>query len=291
MMKLFKLLAILLFCAVRINCHADQPSVLVSVAPHKFFVEKIAGDTVSVNLMVPAGASSHTFEPTPKQMISASKADMWFQIGESFEARAGRALKSFKPSMEFIDLRQGLDLIVCHKGDKGYCSCCHGTHDSAIDPHFWLSARQAKIQAATIAKALSAHYPDNKKTYESNLQKFITELDALDQELSDILLPLDRKTVMVSHPAYAYFCRDYHLEQLSIEFEGKDPTPHQLTKVLKEARENNIKTIFIQMQYNNKGAKLIAESIGANVVTLDPYSEQYITAMREIASQFAKALK
>ncbi len=290
-MHLRKFITIFLFFIINLvlPCLAEntQPVVLVSVAPHKFFVEKIAGDTVTVNLMVPAGTSSHTFEPTPKQMLNASHADLWFQIGEAFEPRASQALKSFQPNIQFIDLRQGLDLIICREGNEGYCKCCHGAHESSIDPHFWLSAREAKKQAVTIANALIQRYPMNRNLYNERLELFQKELDALDREIAATLAPLKIRVVMVSHPAYAYFCRDYSLKQLSIEFEGKDPTPHQLTKILRQARENQIHTIFIQMQYNNKGARLVAKEIGAKVVTLDPYSEHYFDSMREIAKNFA----
>lgn len=265
----------------------NKPHVLVSVAPHKFFVEKIAGNTLIVDLMVPAGASSHTFEPTPRQMLTANRADLWFQIGESFEPRASAALRSHNSEMQFIDLRQGLDLIYDSDCSKGHC--CHGAHahEDCVDPHFWLSLRQAKIQAKTIADALSKRYPQNSEIYAENLKKFTQQVDALDEEINAQLASLKNRTVMVSHPAYAYFARDYRLKQLSIEFEGKDPSPQQLTRILTQARQDNIKTIFIQIQYNNKGARLIANEIGANVVTLDPYSENYFETMRAIASHFA----
>ena len=93
---------------------------------------------------------------------------------------------------------------------------------------------------------------------------------------------------MVSHPAYAYFCRDYNLTQLSIEFEGKDPTPFQLTAILNKARDAHIKKIFIQAQYNSKGARLFAKELGAEVVMLGPYAEDYIHSMLEIARRFAE---
>lgn len=263
------------------------PRVLVSVAPHKFFVEKVAGESVVVDLMVPAGASSHTFEPTPKQMLNASHADIWFQIGEGFEPRASKALIGHHPEMQLIDLRKGVDLIY----DKVGCCQHHRQHahgsNGCIDPHFWLSLRQAKIQAKTIADSLSACYPQNAKLYEENLAKFTEELQSLDGELTALLTPLKNRVIAVSHPAYAYFCRDYSLHQLSIEFEGKDPSPRQLTNILTQARRNHIKTIFIQMQYNSKGARLIAHELGANIVTLDPYAEQYFSAMRSIAQSFA----
>lgn len=283
----------LLFCLTTVfSCVSEAETyVLVSVAPHKFFVEKIAGDTLKVELMVPAGASSHTFEPTPKQMMKASNADMWFQIGESFEPRASQALLSHNPKLQLVNLRNGLDLIVSKNGEEGHCKCCHSSsnkNDYCVDPHFWLSARQAKIQAATIADALSQRYPEHKTLYETNLKKFQKELDDLDQEIQTILKPLKNRLIMVSHPAYAYFCRDYDLKQLSIEFEGKDPTPQQLTKTINTARDAHITKIFIQMQYNNKGARLIAKQIGAEVVTLDPYAENYIETMRDIARNFAQ---
>ena len=265
---------------------ARSHHILVSVSPHKFFVEAIAGDTVTIGVVVPAGSSSHTFEPTPKQMLAASKADLWFQIGEFFEGRATRALKSHNKRMLFIDLRQGLDLISAGNGDDDGCShCAH--HGSGMDLHIWMSPRLAKTQAQTIAQALIAMYPEHQERYTASLNKFIEELDALDQDITQMLQGLKQRIVMVSHPAYAYFCRDYNLKQLSIEFEGKDPTAQQLTKILQQARDAHISVIFIQLQYNSKGARLMAKELGAQIVILDPYSEDYLATMRNIARHFA----
>jgi zinc transport system substrate-binding protein len=280
------------FLGVKTNLLADEkpaarPYVLVSVAPHKFFVEKIAKDTVEVKLMVPAGASSHTFEPTPQQMLKASQADLWFQIGEGFEPRASLALKSYNPKMELINLRDGLDLIVDDGSGTSCCHCSQHALDSCVDHHFWLSPKQSKIQAQTIEKALSARYPEHTSLYKTNLASFQQELDILDKEIQTKLSPLKNRTIMVSHPAYAYFCRDYDLNQLSIEFEGKDPSPKQLTKVLVAARKAGSKIIYVQPQYSSKGAGLIAKQIGAKLVSLDPYAENYFVTMHQIAAAFA----
>lgn len=253
--------------------------VLVSVAPYKFFVEKIAGDTVKVILMVPAGASSHTYEPTPKQVMMAAAADIWFRLGEPFESKAIAAIKSHRPYLKLVDMREGIDLISD--------SCGHGK--KCYDPHIWLSPRLVKTQANRIADVLSETYPENKKMYQERLKLFLQELDQLDSFISETLKPMYPRSILVSHPAYAYFCRDYDLKQFSIEYEGRDPTPKQLTNILIEARENQIHTIFIQEQYSNKGAKLIGEEIKAVLVTLNPYSENYLKSMREIAQEFAKS--
>lgn len=269
-------------CCLPVDGHAH--TVLVSLAPYKFFVERIADKTVDVHLMVPAGASAHTYEPTPKEMVAAGNADVWFTIGEPFESRASMALQSHHPSMILVDLRKGVDQISAHDHPGHACS-----NPSCRDSHVWMSPRQSKIQVRQIAETLTKLYPENKTLYATNLQKLLDDLDALDREIAELLKPLKQRVIMVSHPAYAYFCRDYNLKQLSIEFEGRDPTPQQLTKVIQETRKNNIRAIFIQPQYSNKGARLIAESIGAKVVTLDPYSEDYLNSMRHIAQQFAES--
>ena len=221
-----KYLLVLLFSLssitlVALDSPTPKPSVLVSVAPYKLFVEKIAGDTVNVKLLVPPAASSHTYEPTPRQTIEASKSEVWFMIGEPFEDRAIAAFKASNPSMIIVDLRKDIDLIYstehhCHHGH------CHD-HNSA-DLHYWLSPRTVGIQAKGITDSLINLYPHNAQRYNDGLNQLLSELDQLDKDLQKIISESANKIIMVSHPAYAYFCRDYGLTQLAIEFEGKDPT-------------------------------------------------------------------
>lgn len=260
----------------------SQHYVLVSVAPHKFFVEKIAGDTVKVGLIVPQGSSAHTYEPTPKQVLKISKAEAWFRIGEGFEAKVLKVLTAHNPHLVVADLRTNVDMISAdpHSGHH----CCHC---NSQDLHIWLSAREAKAQATTIANTLSKMYPENKEFYQRSLISFLQELDSLDNEISTILSTMKNRTVFVSHPAYAYFCRDYALDQLSLEVDGKDPTPQTLNMILNQARNKHIKKIFIQAQYSNKGAKLFAKELNAELVMLEPYSENFIDSMRNIAQNFA----
>ncbi len=238
--------------------------VLVSVAPHRYFVERIAGGSVKVGLLVPAGADSHTYEPTPKQVLEACRADAWFMLGEQFEKRASGVIRERNPGIRLVDLRQGIDLIQeshCH-----HCQCTEGA-----DPHIWLSVRLAKKQAETIAHTLEELYPENRERYAENLETFKSQLDQLDKEMMALFTEQAPKVIVVGHPAYAYFCRDYGLKQVSIETEGRDPSPQQLTKLLENLRKEKIQTIFTQPQYNDKGAKLIAKQLGIKVVKIDPY--------------------
>src|SRR5262249_49924355 len=142
-----------------------KTQVLVSIAPQKFLVEQIGGAEVEVSVIVPAGANSHTYEPTPRQVIAIQKGEIWFRIGESFEARMIPSLHS----TQIVDQREGLDLI------KAGCGCCNAR--DACDPHIWLSPRLLKTEAAQIAEALAHQDPAHGEFFKSNYLKLAAELE------------------------------------------------------------------------------------------------------------------
>lgn len=260
----------------------EVPKVLVSVAPYTYFVEKIAQDHISVNLMVPEASSAHTFEPTPKQMISATQSEIWFRIGEPFETKALAAIKSVRPELVVVDLRKGISLL------HGQCKHAHAEGHCGSDLHLWLSPKIAKIQAKTIFEALVQQFPKHKEDFEKNYQAFINELTDLDAFISKTLSSVKNRILMVSHPAYAYFCKEYQFDQLPIEFEGRDPTGKQLTALLTAARQSQVHFILTQPQYSDKAARLIAQQINAQLISVDPYSEKYDSTLRQIATVIAE---
>lgn len=257
-----------------------RPTVLVSIAPYRHFVEKIAEDTVSIEVLVPAGSSSHSYEPRPKQVVRISKAAVWFRIGEPSEQRTKEVLLAHNPRLHIINLSKGLDLI--HDN-----ACGTHCHHASFDPHIWLSPRLMQQQIEAIADALITLQPEYRSLYIANLQKLFAELTALDAEITDLFADSTTKTVMVSHPAYGYFCRDYQVQQLSVEFEGKEPTPRRLQELLDTAKQHTIHTLFLQKQYPNKGAQLVAKELRLPTKELDPYAEDYFQALRTTAHLFA----
>lgn len=264
----------------------DQPTVLVSIAPHQAFVEKIAGDTVQVSTVVPVGANSHTYEPTPKQTNTFMNADVWFRLGEPFEPKLAQLLKRHRPQMQMVNMREGVNMIEFDPSEIHHAHCCYSDFQ---DIHIWLSPREAKVQAETIARTLSILYPQHAELYQKRLQAFLEELDALDREITALMKNSGVKVVLVSHPAYAYFARDYGIQQLSVEFEGKDPTVQQLTQLINRARAAHLSKVFVQPQNSNKGAILIAKQLNASVVTLDPYAKDYVDNLRLTAREFASS--
>lgn len=262
--------------------------VLVSVAPYETMCKELTANGIDIELLVPVGDSLHTYEPRPKQVLRAAKAKLWFIIGEVFEKKVIKALHEQNPNLAIVDLRDGLDLMreEEHVHDHEHV---HHHHEDETDPHIWMSPKMMQVQVSHMAESLKEAFPELQLTIEQNAKSLITRLEALDKEIREILKDSKGKTIFVSHPAYGYFCREYGLDQVSIEFEGKDPTPRQLNDLLEQARKDHVRTIFTQKQYSTKASNLIAQELQAKIVLLDPYSKNYFESMREIAKSIAEA--
>jgi zinc transport system substrate-binding protein len=251
----------------------SKPLILVSVAPYQFFVQKIGGEHVEVRSIVKAGADIHTYEPTPHQRDSMKDAEIWFRIGEPFEQKL---LDVFQNHISIVDLRIGVDLIK-HPANE---SCCHEMDGQ--DRHMWLSPKIAQIHAREISNALSEQFPLHRDTFETNLQTLLFDLESLDKEIEQALKPIKNRILLVSHPAFGYFCRDYSLQQLSIEFEGKEPCTKYLSHLLNQARRQPPNVVISLPQHNNKGAQMIAEELELPIKMIDPYSHDYFETMRSL---------
>lgn len=260
----------------------QKPLVLVSIAPYRFIAERIAGPDFRVETVVPAASNPHSFEPTAAQVTAMGQSQIWFKIGEPFEKKIVPILQAKNPELSVSDLRDGIDLIE----DFHELSCKHCSMDH-FDRHIWLSPKLAKQQAELIEKVLSEKYPERKDFFHENCLALCKDLSALDEEIREILKGVETRTLLVSHPAFAYFCKDFDLTQLSVEYEGKDPRPKHLEEILKRAIAESAEVALALPQYNNKGAQLIAEKLHKPVRFIDPYSADYFETMRKLAKLIA----
>lgn len=266
------------FCIIPIFCYPEQikPVVLVSVPPYLYFVKKIAEDTVSVHSLVPIGANPHLYEPTPKQVQWQRQAVLWIKLGEKADQKAERVFQELKNPPLIMDLREGLDLLSYKEGH-----CC--TDQSTKDLHIWLSPKMMQLQVNKITQALIQLFPMHAELYQSNANQLIEELHKVDQELTTMLKSKQGKAILVSHPAFAYFCKDYKLEQLSLEEEGKDCLPRYIPELLEKIKELKIGGVIIEPQHGSKAAKLIAQELKIPIYIIDPYDENYIAALKQMA--------
>jgi zinc transport system substrate-binding protein len=279
---------------------AERLTVFTSIAPQRYFVQQIGKDAVDVRVMVAPGADPHTYEPKPRQMAALSRAELYFAIGVPFENRWLRKIASTNSKMKVVHTDQGIDKIPItapHHDKEGehQMEDAH-QHESehasgGLDPHIWLSPPLVKMQAHTIMSALVKVDPAHQAKYEANYQKFVRQIDGLNNDLVDIFADKQGLRFMVFHPSWGYFARAYGLKQVPIEIEGKDPKPSQLKKLIEHAREDDIKVIFVQPQFSTRSAGLIAKEINGQVAFADPLAEDWLGNLREVADKFKAALK
>ncbi len=261
-----------IFIFTGIGIAGEKIPVFVSIVPQKYFVQQIGGDLVDVQFMVQPGASPATYEPKPKQMADLSRAKIYFSVGVPFENAWLKKIATANPDMKVVRTDQGIRKV-------------------GLDPHIWLSPPLVKRQARTIRTALQEIDPAHRSVYEANFRQFEAQLDQLDRELKETFAGRHGLRFMVFHPAWGYFARTYGLQQVPIEIEGKDPKPSQLKGLIEQARAGGIRVVFVQPQFSNKSAELVAKEIGGQVAFADPLAEDWLANLRNVASKFRAVLK
>lgn len=279
LIAIFGVLAFLVSCGPAQK--EQQDLITVSILPQKYFVERIAGDRFEIHVLTPPGASPETYEPTPRQMKTLANSFLYFANGylmfeDHLAEKLGKDL-----AMKTIDLSRGIDLIAGDIVDHG-----DHVHLYGIDPHYWLSPAEVRVQAINILDALVDADPENKDEYQANFDSFINDVRLLDGHISELLNDVSLRIFMIYHPAYAYFARAYNLEQIALEMDGKEPTASHMKYIVDLARTHGIKNVLVQSQFNEATAKVIADEIGAEVINVDPLPEDWLHEMYEMALVF-----
>lgn len=256
--------------------------VAVTVPPHAWLVKRIGGPFVTVVTLATPGESPETYQPSEMQVTEVMRSKILFRTGVPFEN--GRWLSVLeKSNVRIVDLRERIELI----------EDAHGHGDDHQDPHIWLSPRLLMEQARTVCEALQdAVGKDDKRhtVFEASLLRLVAELKALDSEIADKLATFGHRRIYVYHPAWDYFCGEYHLHQVALQKEGKEPSDSETTELIGQARADGVKAIFVQEQIAGRSAKAVANAIGAEIVRLDPLAEDVPANLRATAAKIAKAL-
>ena len=270
---------------------AEKMSVFVSILPQKYFAEQIAGERADVWAMVEKGRDPHTFEPLPAQMKALSKARGYFSIGLPFEESLLPRAQQLNPDLQVFPTDKGIDKIQeghhnAHNKDEDH----NHEHDGA-DPHVWNGPGEVKIIAENIFTGLITLDPEGEEIYSQNLHNFLTHLNALNNELKELFQDQHGAAFLVFHPAWGYLAREYDLEEVAIEVDGKEPKATDMAGIISKAKERGVKVIFISPQFSKKSAETIAGAIGASVETVNPLAEEWEDNIRAVAKAIAEAAK
>jgi len=255
----------------------EKERIYVSIAPIKPLVEAIVGDDFDIEILVPAGASPETFEPTAKQFVDLNKSNLIFGIGLlDFEQEL---LKRIHNQNKVINLSYGITTI------SGSCSHTHhGEHcHHGVDPHIWCSPKSLSIMANNMHNAIVAAMPDSIQ-YTNRYNALNKQLTSLDSAVEQLCNNSPHPYFIIYHPALTYLARDYGLKQVAIENEGKEASAKRIAQIIDAARRDGIKRVFYQSEFPESSVTVIAEDIGAEAVEINPLAEDIFTNILNITT-------
>lgn len=260
--------------------HADKPMVYVTIEPLRFFAEQIAGEHFLIQSMVPKGSSPETYDPAPQQLIELAESKAFLFVGKlGFEQQWLQKLEENAPSVHFCETGNGVRYIEGHH---------HEGEEEKMDPHIWTTPSNAIQISRNICNLFCELDTAHQEEYVKNLSQLVTQIQQTDAEIRKIAEEGIQQTFGIYHPSLTYFANDYGLTQLSIEEEGKEPSPAQLQTLIRQCKEKDVRVIFIQQEFNEHNAEIISQSCGARLVTINPLSYDWMGEMVNIAKSLKK---
>jgi zinc transport system substrate-binding protein len=267
---------ILLFSCGRNKIEPGSRMITVSIAPFKYFVEGIAGTEFSVNVMVPAGANPHIYEPYPDQVVNLTRSEAYISDGYlGFEMTWLDRFYELNRNMKKLSLGDKIDPIASREHHEG-------SHVEGADPHYWVSPACAFKMAAAIKEFLIGLDPQHRDLFEKNYGELYKKIESVDKKAKELSAAGKSRSFMIYHPNLAYLARDYGLEEIPVEYEGKEPSPARMKYLVDRAENEKLKIILVQREYDTKNARAIADETGGKVVIIDPLSEDWYAATMEI---------
>lgn len=273
-------LILFIFSSENIYAEESKVKIIAGITPLKTFIDKVGGEKVETSVMIPPGYSPANYAPSPSELKKLSDAKFYF----TFQMPAEKSnilpkVNNFNKNIELVKL----DKLTLEKYEPRKFS------NGGIDPHIWISPKRVKRIIEIVTDKLIEVDPDNKNFYKKNYNDYLSNLNEMDNYISDILSDLKGKTVLIYHPVLGYFTDEYGLKLKAIEQNGKEATPKRLQELIDLAKEENITTIFHQSTIDSKQTEVIANEINGNTVEINPLAENYIENMKKIADLIANS--
>jgi zinc transport system substrate-binding protein len=253
------------------NSEVKQPLAFVSILPMQYLVDQVSMGLAKTEVMVRPGYSPATYEPLPSQVAALSKANLFFMVGHlGFESAWKDRLAETNPGMKIINLSEGVTFL-----EGG-----HVHHDGeSFDPHIWVAPDEVRISIGNIEKALSDIDPVNASTYQSNAARLLNRVDSLQAALDKRLEPIRGSNIYIFHPALGYLAKRYDLHQISLEHEGKEPTPAMMRQISISLKKEKNPVILVQQEFDKKHAEVIARETNARIVDIYPLKYDWFEMM------------
>jgi zinc transport system substrate-binding protein len=248
------------------NSSTNKILIYTSIYPLYDFAQKVGGDKVEVVNMVQPGQEAHDYEPSTAQIVGLNKADLILINGLGLEGWANNLSQNLKQKV--VDTSKNVPLLEAdgsqHEHDE------HEHNHGNLDPHIWLSIKNAKQQMKNIKDALVQIDPQNAEYYQQNYTRYAFLFDGLDAQYTQILSQAQNKNLVVAHAAFAYLANEYNLTQHALTGvqSNTEPNAQTLANMILFVNQNNIKAVFFQDQVNNQVAQVIERETNAKLYPL-----------------------
>ncbi len=238
--------------------------VVASLFPTYDFVRQIGGEHVSVTLLLPAGVESHSYSPTPRDMVTISKAKVFVYTGANMEPWAAGIIAGVgNENMVVVDTSKGVSASG-HDGDHH-----DHNHTGTVDPHIWLDPIKAKVMVEIIGRALASVDPQNKDFYNERTSSYIEKLSLLDQKIRQSFSDCRINTIISGgHFAFGNFAQRYGIHSVSA-YKGFSPdarpSPRAIATLIKTMQKIDSKIVFHEELIDPKVARIVAEETDAEL--------------------------
>lgn len=310
--KLFVLFCLLLLSSI-MGCMANQQVsaprtqkgkiiVTATIYPLYEFACQVGGERVQVKKLIPAGGEPHSWEPSPRDIISIFDGQVFIFNGAGMEPWAEKQKEQLaQKKVKVVEASAGMDLIRHEEGAHKHHEDSKHEH-LATDPHVWLDPVNAQQIVNKIKDALCEADPVGKNHYSERAAAYCRKLDQLDKEYREKLGTFANREFVVSHEAFGYLARRYGLQQIGIMglSPESEPDPVHLKEVVKFCREHKVKYIFFETLVSPKLSETVARETGARTLVLNPIGnltpeqqtrgDDYISLMRENLANLKIAL-
>lgn len=300
-------------CSQKNDAEPDQSEegklkLFTTIYPFQFFSERIGGDLIEVESIIPPGADAHSMEVTMKKMMEIAESDAFIYSGTGLESFADAVVDAINDEdMKVVRAAEDVSFITGYKDEHEEHN--EENHDEKeeqnemnVDPHVWLDPMRSVIIAENIRDAFIEIDPANEGEYKKNFDALQKELEQLNTEFQELVNSAETRKFVVSHSAYGYWEDAYGLEQIAIS--GLSPTDEpsqvELAKIIDTVRENNIKYIFFEPNLTNKIADMVKNETGTTPLELDNLesiseenieaNEDYFAIMRKNIEALSNAL-
>jgi zinc/manganese transport system substrate-binding protein len=255
------IIAAILLAAPASAFAADRLKVVASFSIIGDLVRNVGGDRIDLVTLVGPDGDAHVYSPTPADGQRIAEARVVFLNGRGFEGWMNRLVKASGTRATLVETAKGASTVSDADG--------HGHGRAAVDPHAWQSVANARIYVANIRDGLIAADPAGQEIYAARADAYLAKLNVLETEVQAAIarIPADRRRIITSHDAFAYFEKVYGLDfvapqGVSTEAEA---SARDVARIIRQIRKERIGAVFFENISDPRLIQRIAQETGAKI--------------------------